>query len=282
MRYVLIGHITADRVGQKRYLGGTVAYASPIAHAFGLDVALLTSATVNDPLLTKLSPTADLVNIAASQTTTFENRYDGQQRCQYVHAVANRLTVGALPRSWLTAPLVHFAPLVEEVDLTMIRHFSHATTLLTLQGCLRQWNIGGRVRFKAWFDEAVLRSVDIVVLSRQDIEVMPSLEAAYAQVTKHLIITDGVRGGVYYRDGEATPYQALPATETDPTGAGDVFAATVLASLPHVGYRVEQAIKVAAFIASVSVQRTQATMHYSEQLIQQALAYAHEVKNSYD
>lgn len=251
--YLLIGTITADIVGDERFLGGTVSYAALIAHLFGQRVGVFTSAAPNEPLLKKLLPAAELSIRVAEHTTTFENIYSDTGRTQYVHALSAPLSYDMLPIAWTDAPLVHLAPLVNEVDLSFAKYFPDATVLLTPQGYMREWGDDGRITFKRFLDADVLSAVDILVLSKQDIAEAPELEYEFPKYTKHVLVTNGDEGGTYYYDGEAIPYSAYRAEEIDPTGAGDVFAASLLSSLPLVNHDMTAAIGVAARLSALSV-----------------------------
>lgn len=251
--YLLIGHITADLKGTDRVLGGTVSYSAVVAHALGQRVAVLTSAKANEPLLSELAPYAQVMNLVAPETTTFENVYYGAERLQTLHAHAQRLDYGHVPSAWANAPLVHVAPVADEVMPQLLTRFPQSTVMLTPQGLLRQWGIDGRVRFKRWFDPSVLQAVTVAVFSQQDIAEHPELEAQFAQVVPHVFVTDGANGGVYYANGIAHPYRAYPVEEIDPTGAGDVFATSLLASLPLVGYQWRKALQVAIRLSALAV-----------------------------
>jgi hypothetical protein len=251
--YLLIGHVTADIKGDVRVLGGTVSYAALVARAFDLQVGVLTSARADEPLLRALSDEINVVNWCAPHTTTFENVYRGQTREQTLHARANVLTYAHVPHGWQDVPLVHLAPVADEIDPQLLTRFPHAVVMLTPQGLLRQWDAHGRVTFKRWFNPEVLQSVTVMVLSKQDIAPEPSMEALFANVVPHVIVTDGASGGVYYHRGHPYPYDAFPVTEVDPTGAGDVFATALLASLPRVGYDWQRALGVAKRLSALSV-----------------------------
>jgi sugar/nucleoside kinase (ribokinase family) len=251
--YLLIGHCTADLVGDGRVLGGTVSYAALIAQRFGQRVGIFTSAAADEPLLKKLLPAAELSIRLAENTTTFSNIYGDKGRIQYVHALAAPLIYEMLPVGWIDAPLVHLAPLVNEVDFSFAKHFPNSTVLLTPQGYMREWGIDGKVAFKAFLDTDVLAAVDMLVLSKQDIAEAPELEYEFSKYTKHVIVTNGDSGGTYYYEGEAIPYSAYPGVEIDPTGAGDVFAASLLSSLPLLNYDMNAAIRVAARLAALAV-----------------------------
>ena len=51
------------------------------------------------------------------------------------------------------------------------------------------------------------------------------------------------------------PYDSLPVAPRDLTGAGDVFAASLLGSLPALGGNVAQAVRLAGKLAAYSVTR---------------------------
>jgi sugar/nucleoside kinase (ribokinase family) len=254
MDYLLIGHVTADLKHGQRVLGGTVSYSSLVARAFGNRVAIVTSCAPDEPLLKQLISKVAIVNHVAEHTSTFENVYTENNRVQTLHRRANSLVLADIPSGWLSTPLVHLAPLTNEIDSTLLGGFPNSKVLLTPQGLMRQWDESGRVRFKYWCDRELLKTVDIVVFSKQDIQEMPEIEQEYAEACENLVVTDGHRGGVYYHYGVAQPYVAYPANEVDPTGAGDVFATCLLASLPRVQQDISKAIQIAARVAAYSVE----------------------------
>ncbi|QPC80746.1 hypothetical protein G4Y79_13595 [Phototrophicus methaneseepsis] len=252
--YLLLGHITADIAPEGRTLGGTVSYAAPIASQFDHQVGILTSAAPDEPLLFQLMDAATLSVRVAKATTTFENIYPpNASRIQYVHALASKLTYEDIPSGWVNAPLVHLAPLVEEVPPEIVHRFPDSTVMLTPQGWLRQWDEQGKVSFKRWYDEDILSAVDIIVFSKPDVAAAPEMEYEFARAVKHCLVTDGADGGIYYYEGQPMPYRADPVQEVDPTGAGDVFATALLASLPLLDHNMQAAIKVAIRLSAISV-----------------------------
>lgn len=271
--YLLIGHATADLTPDGRLLGGTVSYAARVIHSFGLSVGVLTSAAPNEPLLQQLKPyVTEMVVIPGESTSTFENIYQPTGRVQYLRGVASKITVSNIPAHWLTAPLVHLAPLTDEVDPQIAHHFPDATVMLTLQGWLRRWDADGRVRFKRWFDPDVLRDIDIVVFSEEDVAESPELEQEFAGAVRHLFVTRAEKGGTYYRDGIPTTYTTPQVELLHPTGAGDVFAAGLLCALHLLDNDFEAAGKVAARLAATSVTRVGLESAPTPAEVQQALA----------
>lgn len=254
--YLLIGHVTADLTATGRHLGGTVSYAARTAHAFGLSVKLLTSAVEDEPLLQQLVPyVTEQVILSAAETSTFENIYDQRGRTQFIRGVASSITVDDVPRGWEQAQLVHLAPLTNEVDPQIVHLFPNSLKLVTAQGWFRQWDEAGRVRFRRWFDPDVLRAVDVVAFSLEDMAEAPDLEAKMAQAVKCLVVTHGDQGGTYYWHGVQHHYDTIAVTQHDPTGAGDVFAASFLASMYAFDEDPGLAALVAAHLAANSVTR---------------------------
>ncbi|MBZ0296602.1 MAG: hypothetical protein K8L99_28835 [Anaerolineae bacterium] len=254
--YLLIGHVTADLTATGRHLGGTVSYAARTAHAFGLPVKLLTSAAANEPLLEQLTPyVSEQVVLPAEDTSTFENIYGDLGRTQFIRGVASSITANDVPPGWEQTRLVHLAPLTNEVDPEIVYHFPHSLKLVTAQGWFRQWDEQGRVHFRRWFDPDVLRAVDIVVFSVEDVAEAPELEAMMAQAVKCLVVTRGDQGGTYYWHGEPHHYDTYEVPQYDPTGAGDVFAASFLVSMFLLNENPGLAASVAARLAANSVTR---------------------------
>ena len=254
---LVIGHLTADLVPGGTMLGGTVSYAAPTYAAFGHTVGILTSAAYNESLTQHLLPFAKIMLLPATSSLTYENVYSDSGRQQYVRATARPISVGHVPIGWSKARYVHLGPLAAEIDpLEMARHFQDATVMLTLQGMMRRWDDDGLVKYQRWFDADTFKLIDIVVYSQEDIQGYPQLTDEIRQACKHLIVTNGRDGGTYYHAGQALPYDSILVQPRDFTGAGDVFAASVLALLPFVGQDVYQAVKIAGRLAAFSITRS--------------------------
>ena len=254
---LLIGHMTADLVPGGRMLGGTIAYAAPTYAAFANKVGILTSAAYGEPLLGQLLPYGEISLRPAQQSLTYENIYSDSGRQQFVRATANFLRYDDVPVGWVDAPYVHLGPLAAELDpREMAVNFPDATVMLTLQGMMRDWSDGGKVKFRRWFDAGALQHIDITVYSEEDVSHLPRFTDAARRVCKHLVVTNGRNGGVYYHDGGSMPYDSLAVTPLDLTGAGDVFAASMLAALPLLSGNVAKAAQVAGKLAAYSVTRT--------------------------
>lgn len=273
--YLVIGHITVDLTPEGgRRLGGTASYAARTASAFGHPVRLLTSAAAQEPLLSELQPfITEKTIIPAEATSTFENIYDaGGHRTQYIRGVAAPIRAEDVPSEWLSTPLVHLAPLTGEVDPLIAQQFPNSVVLLTLQGWLRQWGADGRVNFKRWFEPAVLKHIDIVVFSEEDIREAPDLESAFAGAVRHLFVTRAERGGTYYFEGQPFEYDTPQFEAVNTTGAGDVFAAAVLSSITQLNHDMRLVARVAAFLGATAITRPWLEGAPTPEEVQQALS----------
>lgn len=253
---LLIGHMTVDLVPGGRMLGGTIAYAAPTYAAFGHKVGILTSAAFDEPLLGQLLPFAELSLRPAENSLTYENVYSERGRTQFVRATANSLRYDDIPVGWTDAAYVHLGPLAAELDpREMAQNFPNATIMLTLQGMMRDWGGDGQVRFRRWFDKRALEKIDIAVYSEEDVSQFPQFTDDARRACKHLVVTNGRRGGTYYHAGGSMHYDSLPVTLQDLTGAGDVFAASLLGALPRLSGDVAKAARLAGRLAAYSVTR---------------------------
>ncbi len=253
--FLLIGHMTADLTPEGRTAGGTVSFAARTAHSFGLKVGLLTSAADEEPLLESLTPYADVVNIPShASTTTYENIYTPTGRVQYVRGLAMSLTPDMLPEAWQAAPLVHLAPIADEVSPAFAHLFPDSVTLATLQGWLRRWDAEGRVGLNRWYDSTALSKLDAVVLSGEDIPGAPDIEESLIQDCAHVFMTQAELGGIHYDHGRPHRYTTPQVEVLNPTGAGDIFAAALLCAYQRL-QDWDRAATVAARLGAISVTR---------------------------
>jgi sugar/nucleoside kinase (ribokinase family) len=253
--YLLLGYASADLIPGGRRLGGSVSYGAYVAAAFGLRVGVLTSATDGEPLLDELAGYAEVVNIPAAETTTFENIYNDDGRTQMLRNLAGPIGPDDIPEHWKDAPLVHIGPLMGEVSPEVIDCFPNSTVMLTAQGWLRDYNGDGNVQFKHWFDEDVLRALDVVVYSDEDIAQAPELEQQMAKVARNLVVTRSEDGGTYYQQGQAHHYDAVRVNAKELTGAGDTFAVSFFIAQHKLQGNMQRATRVAAKLASCSITR---------------------------
>jgi sugar/nucleoside kinase (ribokinase family) len=244
--YLAIGHVSVDMFERRYLLGGSATYAALTARSLGLKVGVLTSADFEplvidtlvgrDQMLTPETPIR-VLRVPTQTTTCYQNEYDGNGRTQYLLGRAAELGPEHVPSEWKAAPVVHLAPLAQEIEPTLLDAFPGSMLVITPQGWMRGWNEDGKVYPVQWaYADAALARADVVIFSTDDVPV-PSLIADYATKAKLMVVTENRRGCLVYERGKA-PWRSLAfraAREQDPTGAGDVFASSFAAHYYRTG-----------------------------------------------
>jgi sugar/nucleoside kinase (ribokinase family) len=251
--FVIVGHVTLDVTPGGLLPGGTVTYAGRMARNLGERVGVVTSAAERFDFASVL-PGVQVANRPADQTSTFENRYPGGRREQYVRAVAEPLDAGAVPTSWLGARTLLLAPLTNEVLGGVEELFPKGLRAATPQGWLRRWGADGRVRLEGWSTLVDrLARLDAVVLSEEDVQRDEATIDLLRRNLPLLVVTQGPRGARLFVRGAEKHFPPFPTVEVDPTGAGDVFAGAFLVELSRTGDP-ERACVFANCAASFSVE----------------------------
>ena len=226
--FVAIGHVTLDRFGESTRPGGSALYAAVTAYRLGLSVGLLTSHGDDFPLEV-IPPKIEVVSIAADETTVFEHRHEPSGRVSHVRSVASPLTAADVPEDWRDAALTLLAPVVDEVDPMIATLFTDGAVGAAAQGWLRQVKPDGLVIPRPWQSpERLLQSVQALFLSREDILGQEAEVIEWFQRMPVGVLTADRVGALLFVNGERYEVEPRPAHEVDPTGAGDVFAATFL------------------------------------------------------
>ena len=271
--FVVIGHATRDLLpGGGWRLGGTVTFAALTAQRLGLRVGVVTSGPPDVlAALAAALPGVALATIPSAEATTFENIYSGGARRQLLRGRAAPLTLATLPQGWQRAALVLLAPLAREVEPALAGAFPGALVAVTPQGWLREWGPDGAVWSGALDPaaSAALGHLRALILSQEDLLPPPGSVgmpgrtseeatrqvAAWAQQVPLVVVTRGAQGADLWQQG-APPERlsGYPARETDPTGAGDVFAAAFLCAL-HESGDPRAAVTFANRVAARSVER---------------------------
>ncbi len=253
--YLALGHLAKDLLPEGGHrIGGTVAYAALTAQNLDYTPGLVTSFGDDLPL----AEVADLAisRVPAPLSTTYENIYGPSGRAQFIRAEAAPLTLNVIPAGWERARIVHCAPLARELNPRDIPLISAPFIGLTPQGWLRQWDAEGRISKCAWPEaQAVLPHIHACVLSLEDLRGEWAVAEQWAKITKVLVVTEGQAGCTVFAQGEgARQFTPPPTPELDPTGAGDVFAATFFIHLYETGDPFAAA-KLANALAAISVTR---------------------------
>lgn len=251
--YLVIGHVARDTTPQGPKLGGTAAYSALTARALGLRVGIVTAAGADVPL--EALSGIPVIIAESDSSTTYENIYTKGTRVQYLRARASRLELDRVPAPWRSAPIIHLAPIADEVDSVLPGVFSPTLLGLTPQGWMRQWDSDGLVSPRGWADsESALARTGAVVLSREDVNGDDVLIEHMAGQTRILVVTEGAAGAVLYWHGDRRRFRAPTVREVDATGAGDIFAAAFF--IRYLNTRDPwEATRFATMLASHSVER---------------------------
>jgi len=251
--YLVIGHVAHDLTPSGPRLGGTVSYAALTARALGLRVGAV-SAFGKETALDALTG-IPIISVASPQSTTFENIYTEHGRVQYLRAQATPVDFNSVPEAWRRTPIIHLAPLANEIDSSLPKGFSPMLLGITPQGWMRQWDAEGRVSPSAWSNaEDALRQANAVVMSREDVGGDDELIEHMAHQTRLLVVTEGAAGSVLHWHGDRRRFRALQVEEVDATGAGDIYAAAFFVRL-HNTHDPWEAARFATLLASYTVTR---------------------------
>lgn len=254
VEYLAIGHIALDLTPAGKQLGGTVAYSALTAKAMGLSVGIVTSVGEDAPL--KHLEGIQIFNIPTTHSTTFENVKTTSGRKQTLHHQAAKISYQHVPQVWRNAPVVHLAPIAQEVDSDLTKNFGSSFVGVTPQGWMRAWDENGQVYPTAWENsEQVLGQVRGVVLSLEDLNRDLEKVEWMASHTNLLCLTEGELGCVLYWNGDRRRFRPMDVDEVDATGAGDIFAAAFFTRL-HQTKDAWEAARFATNLAAYSVTRT--------------------------
>lgn len=268
--YLMIGHITQDITPDGPRLGGTATFSSLTARALGLRVGLVTSWGGELPL----DPLRGIhvVNLPSEHSTTFENISTPEGRIQILYHVANSIDLNLIPDLWLNAPIVHLGPVAQEVEPTLVRHFSNSLIGVTPQGWLRTWDKEGQVMPTEWPEAAfVLRNSGAAVISIEDVDNDEARIEELVSACRVLAVTEHSEGVRLFWNGDVRRFRPPQFTESDSTGAGDIFAAAFFFRL-YTTRDSWEAARFATQVAAFSVTRPGLSGIPTHEEIQQCMA----------
>ncbi len=250
--YLVVGHIARDNTPQGPLLGGTCSYAALTAHRLGQRVAMVTSAGPDIPSLDVLEG-VQMELLPHPHSTTFENIYEGGVRHQKWLAAARSLQLEDIPPAWRRAPIVHLAPLNQEMHPSLCAEFPHSMVGVTMQGWLRGRDARHNVVYRPHAAlEKWLPHAEVLILSLNDLFGDQKMLEKYLSLVKVGVETLGPDGCRLFVGGRVTHVPVQKQPEADPTGAGDIFAAAFFTHYHQTGDPL-QAAQFANACASLSV-----------------------------
>ena len=253
-------------------LGGGVTYSSLTTARLGLRTGAVVGVDSQGRSASELDllreAGVDLMLVPLPEAPIFHNLETAAGRVQTCVQVGVPVPATPLPESWQAAAAWCIAPVAGEVtDVWAAAIPPHAFVAVAWQGFLRRLAAGERVVRKPPATSALLSRADIVGASHHDLDPGTRLDELlpFLKPGGRLLITQGHEGGLLLSTGadggpRTLRYHAARAdAEEDPTGAGDVFLAALVATVvrPEVGGRRGQPLDLglAAAVGSLVVER---------------------------
>lgn len=273
MKTLVVGHVTHDHY-QGGFLAGGCAFYGVRVHAELSGQAHLVTVVGDDFECDGAIADLDATVVRGGETTVFANYYPHNgPRIQLVEALAPVVEPHMAPREFADADLIHLAPVMGEVDLLAWKEKKdHGLLAINVQGWIKvagpevdtagleeqeRRGISSRARKvvqQPWrVTEAELRGVDIACLSEEDLIGQGDLLDRLVRAVPVVALTLGARGSRVYVDGQAIKVGIFKTDVVDPTGAGDVFAATFAHKLAA-GFDPETAARYAAAASSIVIE----------------------------
>ncbi|MEX2238825.1 MAG: PfkB family carbohydrate kinase [Dehalococcoidia bacterium] len=196
----------------------------------------------------------EVYRLPAPTTTQFVNTYQGSMRSQRVLAQAPSIGPEDLDPRWREAKLVLLGPVLGEVEPAVARA-CEGYVGIGAQGWLRTVDDAGRVVPAKWSGGEAIDAARAIFVSVEDAPPrrLAGLVASWRRRLDVVATTNGPRGGELTVEGDRFPIKVFPAREVDPTGAGDVFAASFLARYAETSDPYE-ATEFAAAAAACSIE----------------------------
>jgi sugar/nucleoside kinase (ribokinase family) len=250
-------------------LGGGVSYTALTIARLGLRTVALIGLDADAAQANELDLLRDAgVELHAApleQGPVFDNIERSDGRLQIAHHASDPLPVTSLPSEWQTPRGWLLVPVAGELPEGWADVPDDAALVgVGWQGFLRQLQAGQPVRHVAPAPNPIIERADVVGLSRDDVDGDLELADLYSLLRPGatLALTQGARGGVV-ADGvdghhlRLRHYPAIPSRAiVDPTGAGDVFLAALVAARVEprlVGGRIGQGIDLLLAAAAASL-----------------------------
>lgn len=264
MKFLAIGNIAIDHNLQDNpTCGGSVLYSSLLASKLGLKTIAITS--FGKDFLT-LNQNWDNVRVYPQLTpfsTTVSFIYDKNGNRQVkIEKEGGAISEKLLPREIFDADIIFICPIVHEISSRLVSFIvkknKSGLIVATPQGWLRDWRKErGRIFQKKWNNaKEILPHTDVLVISEEDIQEDKSALDLYKILTKKggiIVVTQGSKGATAYRGKEIVSSKSYPAKVVDPTGAGDIFAASFAISWKETS-SLEQSLKFANIAASFAIE----------------------------
>jgi len=232
----VVGHIAIDKIitskGEQTQLGGPPTYVSVLSSSLGRKVRTITKfgRDMPDRFLTRLGELGiDLKrNLAEDDPTTrFILDYRQPDRSLSVESICEKIKLEDLEH---LSECVLLTPIVGEIETDELLELEPEILALDPQGLVRDIQRDGSVRYKKWFDEELLRKLNIYKSSDRELALITGCDIASGlrrlgrMGIDVAIATTGGSGSKIMVGGKVYLVPAFHLKNLlDTTGAGDVF-----------------------------------------------------------
>jgi sugar/nucleoside kinase (ribokinase family) len=260
----VIGNLARDTIdGRPARVGGAPFHCARALRLLGRPARIVTKCAEQDrpSLLPPLIALGIPVSWRPSQATAaFAISYRGDERAMTVEALGESWSTGEAD-GWVAAalgssPWLHVAPLARsDFPADTLAQLARGRRLsLDGQGLIRVARTGP-LELDGDFDRELLRHVSILKLAEEEAQQVVDLTnpRSFAQLgVPEIVITLGSRGSLVWTAGVLERIPARPAAgRVNPTGAGDAFAATYLATRAGGQRPVPAARRATALVAAL-------------------------------
>ena len=228
--YVIVGHLSLDQTDSGTSIGGTAAFAARAARLLGHRVGVVTAAPKAPEDFPELFG-IEFVTVSSNEWTSFENKYHENGREQRWISTAAPILVDDLPSKWSIAPIVHLAPIAQEMPPDFALGCPSDQCCATIQGWLRGRSSSSKVLVELNPDlHVALRYLEVAIVGEDDVLRDDTLVNELAKAAGILVVTRAADGCDVFVEGVRNRITTTRLQIEDSTGAGDVFAAAFFSS----------------------------------------------------
>ena len=255
----LVGSLSLDRVdGGRPRIGGGGYHGGRALRLLSSPSRIVAKCSRVDrrELLPRLASLGLPITLWPGETThAFSLRYEDDLRTMEVEAIGDLWRPDELVGPLSGAAAVHIAPLLRgDFPPEALAEAARGRRLsLDGQGLTRPRHVGP-LELDGDFDRAILEHVSVLKLAEEEARILvgePTADALAGLGVPEVVVTLGARGSLVYADGQLEHVGARPVAVSDPTGAGDAFAVTYLASRTDGHAPTAAARRATAFVAGL-------------------------------
>lgn len=244
----IVGHLVLDHIFVEGMpyiptVGGVPTYAGLAAAKMGSKVKVVSKVGESLPeerlrwLANQGLDLSGVRRLKGVRTTSFEIRYDGNEREMRLLEKGEPITPGDVPPA-IDVDGILLGPVASEIPLETVELLSGLAPCLSLdpQGFLRRFGDDSTVSESKGFDLRILRFVKILKATRKELSLLTGYDDPHTaceflrtQGPEVVIATGGSSDTILTGNDETIEVPSWPSRVVDPTGAGDAFLGAFLA-----------------------------------------------------